>query len=109
MDAREERLAKNEIVFREINERIEEAAETLDFDDHVFEFICECSNADCNLRLPLTIAQYEEARRDPAQFVVATGHELPEIEQVVLRARDYQVVRKTGAAGEMAEEHDRRT
>jgi len=109
MDPREERLAKNEVLFREVNERIEEAAETFDVDDHVFEFICECSNADCNLRIPLTIAQYEEARSDSAQFVVAPGHELPEIEHVVLVARDYQIVKKEGLAAGIAEEEDPRS
>jgi hypothetical protein len=38
---------------------------------------------DCTLRLPLTITAYEQARRDPSQFIVALGHELPEIEEVV--------------------------
>ena len=109
MDAREERLAKNEVLFREVNERIEEAAETFDVEGHVFEFICECSNADCNLRVPLTIAQYEEARSDSAQFVIAPGHELPEIEHVVLRARDYQIVRKEGPAADLADEQDPRS
>lgn len=51
---------------------------------------------------------YESVRRDPAQFVVAPGHELPEIEVVVLRTKDYQVVRKQGEAAEVATEEDPR-
>lgn len=109
MDPREERLVKNEVLFRSVNERIEDAAESFDLDAHVFGFICECSNVDCNLRLSLTIAQYEEVRSDPAQFLVAPSHELPEIEQVVLVARDYQIVRKEGVAADLAEEADPRS
>ena len=72
MDARETRLARNETLFREVNERIEEAVGRLGrHDGHVYEFLCECSNADCTLLLPLTIAEYEAVRRDPRQFFVA--------------------------------------
>ena len=109
MDTREERLARNEIVFREINERIEALAHTQGQDDHVFEFICECSNGDCTLRLPLTLELYESTRADPASFIVAPGHELPEIEDVVDRGAGYQVVRKTGAAARLAREEDPRS
>jgi hypothetical protein len=108
VDAREQRLAKNETIFRDVNERIEETAAAQAIDPHLFEFLCECSNIDCTLRLPLTLAAYEQARADPTQFVVAPGHDLPEIEEVVHRAEGYQVVRKAGEAAEVAEEHDPR-
>jgi hypothetical protein len=78
-------------------------------DRHVFEFLCECSNIDCTLRLPLTLAAYERVRVDPTQFVVAPGHDLPEIEDVVHRADGYQVVRKHGEAAELAEDRDPRS
>jgi len=108
VDSREERLAKNEILFREINERIESMAHTQGEDDYVFEFICECSNADCTLRLPLTLKVYEATRADPSSFIVAPGHELPEIEDVISRGAGYQVVRKTGAAAALARDEDPR-
>jgi hypothetical protein len=101
MDSRETRLARNETLFREVNERIEEAVERADREDsHIYEFLCECSNADCTLLLPLTIAEYEAVRSDPRQFIVAPGHDLPEIESVVARSRGYQVVVKVGEAAE---------
>src|SRR5581483_8734753 len=103
MDPREERLARNEMLFREVNERIEGIALTHPQDDHRYKFLCECSNRDCNLMLPLSLGTYEEARADPAVFVVAPGHELPEIEEVVERRDGYQLVRKFGAAAELAE------
>lgn len=109
MDPREDRLARNEVLFREVNERIEQAAKSQDPDAHVFEFLCECSNIDCTLRLPMTLAAYEAVRADPTLFVVAPGHELPEIEVVLRRTDDYQVVRKEGEAGELASEHDPRS
>ena len=109
MDAREERLAKNELVFRDVNERVEELARAHTRDEHNLGFLCECSNVDCTLRLPLTLTAYEQARRDPSQFIVALGHQLPEIEEVVCVGDGYQIVRKQGAAAMIAEERDPRS
>jgi hypothetical protein len=108
VDARNERLAKNEILFREINERIEGIAQGQGVDDHVFDFICECPDAACTLRLPLTLKLYEATRSDPEAFIVAPGHDCPEIEAVALRGPGYQVVRKVGVAGALAREEDPR-
>lgn len=109
MDAREERLARNETLFRTVNENIEESASAGQPDEHVFEFLCECSNIDCTLLLPMTVSEYEQIRADPRQFVVAPGHELPEIETVVRRTSAYQVVLKVGEAAELVTEHDPRS
>jgi hypothetical protein len=110
MDSRETRLARNETLFREVNERIEDAVGRLGRQDaHVYEFFCECSNSDCTMLLPLTIAEYEAARSDPRQFIVAPGHELPEIEAVVARNAQYQLVLKEGEAAEFAADRNPRS
>ncbi|MGH2933847.1 MAG: hypothetical protein ACRDL2_04950 [Gaiellaceae bacterium] len=108
MDDRARRLAENERLFREVNERIERAAAGHGDDAHEYEFLCECSNLDCDLMLPLRLADYERARAEPVLFIVAYGHELPEIESVVDRADGYQLVRKHGEAARVAEEEDPR-
>ena len=109
MDARERRLAQNEAVFRSVNERIEQVSSAAGADRHLYEFICECSNADCNLLLPMTVSEYEEVRKNPRLFIVAPGHELPEIETVVLRRGPYQIVTKRGEAADYVTEHDPRS
>ncbi len=109
MDARERRLAENETIFRSVNERIEHLARPQGDDAHVFEFLCECSNLDCTLRLPLTIAEYEEVRSDPTVFVVAPGHDLPEIEEIVHKTSTHQVVKKQGEAAALAADRDPRS
>jgi hypothetical protein len=109
VDAREERLARNEVLFRDVNERIEQVAARQGSDPHVFEFLCECSNLDCSLRLPLTLAEYEIVRADPASFVVALGHELPEIEDVVRETDRFQIVRKHNEAARLAAARDPRS
>ena len=73
-------------------------------EDHMYEFLCECSNVDCDLRVSIPLSTYEQARADSAVFIVATGHDLPEIEEVVLRGDGFQFVRKQGEAAELAEE-----
>ena len=109
MDAREERLARNEVLFRDVNERIEQVAAPEGPDDpNVFEFFCECSNVDCTLRLPMTLAAYGEVRSDSSLFVVAPGHDVPEIEEVLRRTDAYQVVKKEGEAARLAAARDPR-
>lgn len=108
MDAREERLAQNEAIFREINERVREIASGHGVDTHVYSFFCECSNSDCTLQLDLTLPAYEEVRAHGARFVVHPGHELPDIEVVVRRTSGWNVIEKLGGAAVLAEEQDPR-
>jgi hypothetical protein len=108
MDGRTERLAENEALFRSINELIEQAATEQGADEHVFEFLCECSNSDCTLFVPLTVAEYEEVRADPTQFLVKRGHVVGDVETVVAERRRYLVVRKIGEAAEYVGQRDPR-
>ena len=108
MDPRTRRLAENEALFRSINEEIERVAMSNGVDDHVYEFLCECADGECTIRLPLTLAAYEHVREDPAQFLVAPGHVVGDIETVVERPGAYLVVRKVGEAGAYARQLDPR-
>lgn len=108
MDARDQRLAQNETLFREVNERVEAVAHQLG-DDIPYEFLCECANVDCTFRLELPIAVYERIRADPRQFVVLPLHFTPEIEELVAEEDTYWVVRKSGEAGEYVERLDPRS
>ena len=97
----------NEAVFREVNERIEDLAETFDLKTQTLDLICECGDAGCVERISMTRAEYEELRSDPHQFAVHPGHEYPDIESVVARLKNYDVVRKdSGVAEQIAEETD---
>ena len=103
-----DRLARNEALFREINERIHEAALAHGMDGHVYEFLCECSDSDCLEQVGLTLAEYERVRRHSRRFVVAPGHHDPAVETVVLTDAGHEVVEKHGDAGEVAESLDPR-
>ena len=108
MDERERRMAQNEVLFREVNERVKDIAAKLG-DDGGYEYFCECANKDCTFRVALSLADYEAIRRDPKQFVVLPKHYTPEIEDVVTEREGFWVVRKSGDAGEYVEERDPRT
>jgi hypothetical protein len=109
MSSREERIGLNEAVFREVNERIEDLAETSDLKTQTLDLICECGDASCVERISMTHGEYKELRSDAHQFAVHPGHEYPDVESVVARLKNYDVVRKdTGVAERIAEETDPR-
>jgi hypothetical protein len=103
----EERLAKNEALFRALNENIRDLASGLRGREP-FEFICECATSGCFERLSLTLEEYERIRQDGTHFLLAKGHEDIAIEQVVARSDGYVVVEKDGVAGLVADEGDPR-
>jgi hypothetical protein len=104
----QERLARNEAFFRQVNERINDVADRVQ-GDHAHDFFCECANPECTERITLTTAEYEWVRANPTRFVLAPGHIAPEIEHVVEREDDHVVVEKVGLAGRIAAELDPRT
>ena len=106
--AREDRLARNEALFREVNERINEMAGTLGSDQDTYEYLCECSDPSCAERIPLTFEEYERVRAEGTRFVVAPGHEVHSIEEIVEQADGHEVVEKVGVAGEVAARLDPR-
>jgi len=88
MDAGRERRAKNEAIFREVNERIEELSSRFGSSDHdqsLTGYVCECSREDCTEHLQVDYLQYEAVRADPRRFVLASGNEDLEVDRVVER------------------------
>ena len=113
MGAREERLAQNEALFREVNERIAEVAThfiQVETKGEAVEFTCECGRLECAERIGMTLAEYETIRAESTRFAVIPGHELPEVESVVERHPTYlDVEKREKDAQEVARETDPRT
>jgi hypothetical protein len=109
VDPRAKRLAENEALFREVNERVDAIASLHGDDRHVYEFFCECANTDCTVQVSATLAAYEAVRANPRRFLVAPEHALPEFETVVERTDDWWVLEKEGEAGEYVEGLDPRS
>ena len=101
MDARDERIAKNEAVFRAANSEIQQAEEADPSSDGVLEVLCECGRETCAGLINLTLAEYDGVRTQDDRFVVLEGHENPEIERIVERRTGYFVVDKFGEAEEI--------
>ena len=104
MDARHERIAKNEAMYRSVNRELQHASEEFgDGPEDELEVLCECGQEDCGATFALTIADYDAVHKERDRFVVARGHDDPEIERVVREADVYVVVDKFGEAGRIAE------
>jgi hypothetical protein len=104
LDAQRERAAKNQSLFREVNERIEE----LDPLSSFAEFVCECAKTECAEHVSLTVEEYERVRQHPNCFFVLPGHEIAAVEEVVDANQRYLIVAKLGPGAPVAHELDRR-
>ena len=90
MPSREERLARNEARFREINEAAQPQRET----QGEGRFVCECADRSCLLWIEVPMEIYTAVRRHPRRFLVASGHEVPDLESVIERHPGFFIVEK---------------
>jgi hypothetical protein len=90
----DEKLARTESAFREVNEAIATTAAHLDAEQT--DFVCECSDPECARRLTADLDDYEEIRSEATRFLLAPGHVEPEIEHTVERKGEYEIVEKSG-------------
>ena len=108
MNRSDEQKARNEILFREVNERIEEVSEEVDRHDSGLIVLCECDQAGCVAQIELTRVEYDTVRASPTCFVTVPGHEDTRIARIVESHPRFVVAEKQGEAAEMAIEHDPR-
>ncbi len=106
-DWRAQRLARNEVRFREINERLEQDLAQLGIGG-LQEFVCECGDRDCSEIVRLTLPEYEHTRSHPRWFFVVPGHVYPEVEDVVERHDRFELLEKVGATAQIATSTDPR-
>lgn len=103
---REDRLARNETLFREVNERIEEVRSP---EEDKIEFLCECGVEECRDTISLTVTEYEQVRADSTTFAVVPGHSIDDIEGVVVETERFHVVRKHPSEQDIAHSTDPRS
>ena len=108
LESRQIRAARNQSLYREVNERVRSLNRGWAPEPGAIDFVCECADEGCALPLRLTLEEYERVRADDACFVVAGGHVYPEVEDVVGGGEEYVVVRKVGAGAAIAEATSRR-
>jgi hypothetical protein len=105
---RDERAARNEAMFRRVNERLEEVNQGFQVITDNARFVCECASIECAEQIELTLPEYEAVRRVATHFVIKPDHLLPDDERIVERHGEYLVVEKIGHAGERARQLDPR-
>jgi hypothetical protein len=116
VESRTSRLAKNEALFRDVNERITEISQSLAVDmahqpKVIDGLVCECSDPLCTERVgPLTVPEYEAVRGDPRRFIIARNHHAADVESVIEKQSSYWIVEKDeGVPAEVARELDPRS
>jgi hypothetical protein len=108
---RRTRAARNQSLFREINERITDLNEAFSAITATGEWICECANDTCIERVEMSSDEYESVRAQSTRFLVAPGdeHVWADVEQVAERNDNYWIVEKLGEPGELARRADPRS
>lgn len=108
MDFREERIAKNEAIVRQINEVIDQTHESLP-DSSFMHIVCECGYERCDEIIAVMKDEYERTRSDPRQFCVVQEHVIPDVEAIVEENdRFILVAKREGTPAEVATRTDPR-
>ena len=105
VDERTRRVADNEVLFRTVNDRLEDLNEGVSNVTDTFCIVCECGDISCSEQITISSDEYTRLRSQPTDFAVMRGHEAADSENVVERYEAYDVVRKhEGVPSEIAED-----
>lgn len=113
MPLHERRQIENEMIFRRLNEKIGDQLEALDSQliEHnhpefiqdknmVMHFRCECSDENCNARIPIQLGEYQAIHEDRSAFIIKHDHQVEAIEEIIQRKDTYSVVKKHNSTAE---------
>jgi hypothetical protein len=106
-DEREIRAARNESLFRSLNERLDLVRQGIDNDERT-EYFCECAQRTCASMVSLSPQQYEHVREAGNRFLVIPDHVVPDIERVLEEHDRYWIVEKLGVGSYVADALDPR-
>ena len=120
MPLSERRQIENEMIFRRANEQIGIHLDEIDAlhvedgnphlvrsDDLLLEFRCECSDENCNERVPIKLSIYKKIHLNRDSFVIKEGHEVKAIEEVTVVKVNYSIVKKNKSTTEPGPELNR--
>jgi hypothetical protein len=95
-DGLQERIAKNNVIFREANEKIRAKADEYDAPLDRIPFLCECPRPECTELVRMTMSEYSKIRSDETHFFTLAGHEGAErpVAEIVSREDGYVIVEK---------------
>jgi hypothetical protein len=104
---RRERVARNESLFRDVNERMDR--QTPEPSQEAVAFFCECGDSACTELVRLSTEAYESVRAHSNRFFMVPGHQLPDTEDVVAEGAGYLVARKHENVRHVVEKTDPRS
>jgi hypothetical protein len=99
--------SRNQILFREVNERVREVVAPPLTSGERGEFLCECGDDACVETIRLDLEEYEAVRVSPHRFVMVRGHE-DGMGEATVHANGRFVVVERSAFREEAALHDPR-
>lgn len=117
MPISERRQIENEMIFRRGNEKVGDDLDELDAkhieddypelirtEDMLLHFKCECSDEDCDARIPIELSVYQKIHENRNAFVIKPKHQVNEIEKVIVSEDHYSVVEKNNSTAEPGDE-----
>ena len=103
----ERKQIENEMLFRRANEKVGADLDALDAmyiadgnphlvsdKDLLLNFKCECSDENCEVRIPMKLSDYKKLHVDRSTFIIKPHHEVKPIEKVIEVTPTHSVVRK---------------
>lgn len=109
----ERRQIENEMIFRRANEVIGDSLNKIDVNhredgnpglvrdkDILLHFKCECSDENCEARIPIKLSVYQTIHENRNAFIIKLKHQVEAIEKVILTEDEYSVVEKNNSTAE---------
>ena len=113
MPLSERRQIENEMIFRRANEAVGDNLDEVDAnhiedndpqlirdDELQLHFKCECSDEDCDARIPIKLSTYKEIHENRDAFIIKLKHQVEAIEKIILSEETYSVVEKNHSTAE---------
>jgi hypothetical protein len=113
MPLSERRQIENEMIFRRTNEKVgdgfdelaaqhieEGTPEPIGTDDLLLQFLCECSDENCDARIPMKLSAYQAIHENRNAFIIKPKHQVKGIEKVIVTEDNYSVVEKNNSTAE---------
>jgi hypothetical protein len=76
-------VAENQELFKQANERLEQALRDKVPEAQALPFLCECADDTCTSAVELKLADYDRVRATDNRFFIVAGHPMIEGEHVV--------------------------
>ena len=101
------------MIFRRANERVGDNLDEIDAnhrddgnpelvrnEDILLHFRCECSDEDCDARIPIKLSVYQTIHENRNAFIIKLKHQVEAIEKVIRTEDNYSVVEKNNSTAE---------